>query len=1010
MALLVLISVLTICFSALTVFLLKTTVLKPPIQELDFQTSSPPSTKKPETIQQRLKRLRKKIKQNIIRKLESKDTLVTTVYTGNPREKGTEYNRPDFYECYPYQNSYDYSKKKAPNHSTFFVVDNPYPDSKTPPFTQISLPVLTLNYVYYVINVSNSPCYLYYGQNIKQIKKKVEKNKNKLISRIEKRIASGGSGSGGSGSGGSGSGGKFLSGGGSGLPRLLPRLRSFASESSLLESFETPSEDTLSATQSQDPPTETPSEDTPSGTPYPGINYVLQNVLLTTKNALVLQPNTFAILINIVGGYCLLSSTQPLYPISIEVGGGPYTPTPYPESESTTQDIITAAPKLYSNNIIYTLESLLNTDSVKSYESPKNIILNGIPPIFYNYINVSLTTQSTICCLQNTFQEKSSDDNFLSLPYMDMGSILYVQNDNTFNNLILMYEGEGFYTNYGYQDVVVMGGNSFVMLIYTTDRISVVMHENIILNDTLSPINSQYQCQGTYGYCKNTGIHYCSTQCYKTATCPMIVLTESNHMSIGGTLNLCGKLVSQNQKYTLILQSNGNIVIYPSSSIGNFTNVSPPRITNSISTVNGNAVLNSCESISSDNGMYELYLQSNGVLTLYSTNGDSSVSDCKVQDSSSIVWSSQNNNSVYTSTNTITNPFLTIQSDNNLVLYGYINGSSQKSVLWSANTENTKCDTVQVFNTGKFVAFESTTGYVFYDSSNTSYNANDSASATPLTSIFVNECNYESSSESTVSGEMIWSTGTSTSQISNISLVFEDDGNLCLYVGYNSVNPYILWSSQTSTTGSDTVVLTNDGILIIYNSQNGRVYFASSVGTDASSANNDPSNYSILYNTIPSTTTACRSFPNYSVSIMNNFSLQNPSGDFLPNVIIEFTGKLPAQLDYVDIPLPSHSILRLPFKVRGIGHLMITLPVYGKVYNGTIYYVMNQNNFSDIIVKCPTYGTFSNFEGMTNQDTIVVSPTEYIILIMLQQSWYVVSMSFLDGNIMEMQTMTPSSL
>ena len=140
---------------------------------------------------------------------------------------------------------------------------------------------------------------------------------------------------------------------------------------------------------------------------------------------------------------------------------------------------------------------------------------------------------------------------------------------------------------------------------------------------------------------------------------------------------------------------------------------------------------------------------------------------------------------------------------------------------------------------------------------------------------------------------------------------------------------------------------------------------------------------------------------------MNNFSLQNPSGDFLPNMVIELTGKLPAQFDYVDIPLPTQSIFRLPFKTRGIGNLMITLPVYGKVYNGTIYYIMNQNNISDIVVKCPTYGTFSNFEGMSNQDTIVVSPTEYVIVIMLQQSWYVVSMSFFSGNEMEMQSMTP---
>ena len=197
---------------------------------------------------------------------------------------------------------------------------------------------------------------------------------------------------------------------------------------------------------------------------------------------------------------------------------------------------------------------------------------------------------------------------------------------------------------------------------------------------------------------------------------------------------------------------------------------------------------------------------------------------------------------------------------------------------------------------------------------------------------------------------------------------------------------------------------------MIYNSQNGRVYFASSIGTQSSSANNDSSNYTLLYNVIPSTSTACRSFPTSTVSVMDNFTLENSSGDFLPNMVVSFTGKLPSQLDYVDIPLPTQSIFRLPFKTRGIGHLMLTLPVYGTVFNGTMYYIMNQNNFSDIIVKCPTYGTFSNFEGMSNQDTIIVSPTEYVIVMMLQQSWYVVSMSFLDGNVMEMQSMTPSPL
>ena len=532
-------------------------------------------------------------------------------------------------------------------------------------------------------------------------------------------------------------------------------------------------------------------------------------------------------------------------------------------------------------------------------------------------------------------------------------------------------------------------------------------HENIILNDSLSSITSQAQCQGTYGYCPNTGIHYCSTQCSKTAICPSIAITATNHMSIGDTMNLCGKLVSQNEKYTLLLQSNGNLGIFPSSSIGTFANENSATIANSISLVDGNTVLNSCQSISSLNGMYELLLQSDGNLILYSNSGSSN-SNCKVTDTSSIIWSSKSQNTnVYTSTNTITNPSLTIQSDNNVVLYGYINGSSQTSVLWAANTQNTQSDTLQVFNTGNFSVFDSTTGYVFYDS-NSTYNANDQASATPLTSIYAAECNFESTSQDTVAGEMIWSAMSYSSQISNISLVFEEDSYLALYLGYNTVNPSVLWSTETSTTGADTVVLTNKGRLMVYNSNNGRVFFESSVGTNSSSANNNPNNYILQEDTIPSSTVACRSFPTFTTSTMSNFTLQNPVGYFVPSMVVEFTGKLPSQLDYVDIPLPTQSIFRLPFKTQGNGHLMITLPVYEKVYNGTIYYFMNQNNFSDIILKCPTYGTFSNFEGMSNQDTVVVSPTEYVVVMMLQQSWYVTSMSFLDGNIMSMETESPS--
>ena len=1024
MAALVLVCVLTICFSLLVVYLLKMASSNPPIQPLDFETPTSSSTAPPETVNQRIQSLKKQIKQNVIRKLESKQIIVNTVYTGNPYKKGTQYNPPNVYQCYPYQNSYDYSKEKAPNHSTFFVVNNSDPDSDTPPFTQISLPVLTLNYVYYVINVSNSPCYLYYGQNIKQEKKELKAKKRKIKSDIKKVVSRGGIRSGGgrirSGGGGrirSGGGGRIRSGGGGGgLPGLLPRIRG----GDIQEGFETPSE-----SPSESPietPSESPSESTiktPSESPIEStsamsrINYILQNVLLTKENALVLPPNTFAIMINIGGGYCILSSTRNLYPIPLEEKEKSYTPTPYPyqmdSSTSSPQSYMSSlAPLPYPNNTILTGET--KTSGLQTYSSPKNVILSGIPPMFYNYLNVELTTQSTIYCPQNLYQEKLSGDNFLSLPFMDTGAILYVQNDNTFNNLVLMYEQQGFYTNYGEQDVIVMGGNSFVLLIYTTDKIAVMKHENIILNDSLSSITSQAQCQGTYGYCPNTGIHYCSTQCSKTATCPETVITSTNHMSIGDTINLCGKLVSQNEKYTLLLQSNGNLGIFPSSSIGTFTNENSATKANSISLVTGKSMLESCQSISSVNGMYELLLQSDGNLILYSKYGSSN-SDCKVTNTSSIIWSSKSKNgSMYTSTNTITNPFLTIQSDNNLVLYGYINGSSQQSVLWTANTENTQSDTLQVFNTGNFSVFDSTTGYVFYDS-NSTYNAGDSASATPLTSIYAGECNFESTSQGTAgisTRKMIWSAMSYTYQISNISLVFEEDGNLALYVGYNTVNPSVLWSTETSTTGSDTAILTNKGTLMVYNSNNGRIFFESSVGKNSLSANNNPNNYILQENTIPSSTVACRSFPTSTTSIMSNFTLQNPVGYFVPSMVVEFTGKLPFQLDYVDIPLPTQSIFRLPFKTQGNGNLMITLPVYEKVYNGTIYYFINQNNFSDIILKCPTYGTFSNFEGMSNQDTVVVAPTEYVIVMMLQQSWYITSMSFLDENLISMETESPS--
>ena len=213
------------------------------------------------------------------------------------------------------------------------------------------------------------------------------------------------------------------------------------------------------------------------------------NILLREGNSIILPPQGAVIIVSTSNGYSVLSSNKSIQQIQLPnvlplVGN---IPTP-----STT------------------------------YVSPKIISLTGIPPVFYNYRNLTVPNLSIFFCPETLFTE--SNDNFLSLPEGSPdGTVYTIINQNSVNNLTLMNRKNGFQTSNGTVDVLVMNENSIAILCYNQLGIYVIYSYNVTVQSQ-QRVTSMEECDSmngvNYNYCKETGTYYCCGVCNNFSTCP----------------------------------------------------------------------------------------------------------------------------------------------------------------------------------------------------------------------------------------------------------------------------------------------------------------------------------------------------------------------------------------------------------------------------------------------------------------------------------------------------------
>jgi len=93
--------------------------------------------------------------------------------------------------------------------------------------------------------------------------------------------------------------------------------------------------------------------------------------------------------------------------------------------------------------------------------------------------------------------------------------------------------------------------------------------------------------------------------------------------------------------------------------------------------------------------------------------------------------------------------------------------------------------------------------------------------------------NFNLSIKNNSSGAIVWSTNTTNKGLSNPSLVFLQNGNVALVSNYNPQNPpsanaNFKWSTRTKNSEADTLIVSNDGNLVVFQQKTGKIFFQSS--------------------------------------------------------------------------------------------------------------------------------------------------------------------------------------
>ena len=89
----------------------------------------------------------------------------------------------------------------------------------------------------------------------------------------------------------------------------------------------------------------------------------------------------------------------------------------------------------------------------------------------------------------------------------------------------------------------------------------------------------------------------------------------------------------------------------------------------------------------------------------------------------------------------------------------------------------------------------------------------------------------------------------------------------------------------------------------------------------------------------------------------------------------------------------------------------LILPSFDVVNNGTIYKIINDNSIVHLIVKCPFYANFDTFEGLTNSNQIYLPPNFVCKVIMLNQTWSLLTyVDELGNSLDEIPSYVPSPI
>lgn len=249
-----------------------------------------------------------------------------------------------------------------------------------------------------------------------------------------------------------------------------------------------------------------------------------------------------------------------------------------------------------------------------------------------------------------------------------------------------------------------------------------------------------------------------------------------------------------------------------------------------INSMTSSQTLTPCSSLISLNAQFNFQFSSNGSLSI--CNGDNVSSSCNgCVNTTSVVW-----NLPSKQTKALTNGALVIENGD-LRMYNNYQKSNQV-LLWNTNTAYSGSDTLKLTNVGFLVLYNSSTNRIFWVNG-LGYKAKNCSSASGY-------CVYSSSTP-------IWSSQQNgkntfynyskfplTKGMQNLKLDFSMDGNLTVIgeVPYTcssgkgkTTSSNTIWGSNTTNSTSDTLLLTNNGTLLIFNSITGNVYFDSSNST-----------------------------------------------------------------------------------------------------------------------------------------------------------------------------------